>query len=97
MIGVFFHIKYLFKTCLSDDHLQGDKYHRTDINLTEPVVERYIRLGLRVKIMTSSKRDMYVCFSENEIRFLEDYARRKGALNISQALESLLNERKKEN
>jgi hypothetical protein len=54
-------------------------------------------LGTGVKIMTSSKRDMYVCFSENEIRILEDYARRKGALNISQALESLLNERKKEN
>lgn len=47
--------------------------------------------------MTSSKRDMYVCFSENEISFLEDYARSKGALNINQALESLLNERKKEN
>jgi len=47
--------------------------------------------------MTSSKRDMYVCFAENEIRILEDYARRKGALNISQALESLLNERKSEN
>jgi hypothetical protein len=61
------------------------------------VVERYIRLGTGIKIMTSPKRDMYVCFSENEIRFLEDYARRKGALNISQALESLLNERKKEN
>jgi hypothetical protein len=54
-------------------------------------------LGTGVKIMTSSKRDMYVCFSENEIRFLEDYARSKGALNISQFLESLLNERKKEN
>ncbi|MDW0246267.1 MAG: hypothetical protein QOB17_02470 [Nitrososphaeraceae archaeon] len=61
------------------------------------VVERYIRLGTGVKIMTSSKRDMYVCFSENEIRFLEDYARNKGALNISQALESLLNARNKKN
>lgn len=61
------------------------------------VVERYIRLGTGIKNMTSPKRDMYVCFSENEIRFLEDYARRKGALNISQALESLLNDRKKEN
>ena len=66
-------------------------------DVTEPSVERYIRLGTGVKIMTSSKRDMYVCFSENEIRILEDYARRKGALNISQALESLLNERKSEN
>jgi len=65
--------------------------------VTAPSVERYIRLGTGVKIMTSSKRDMYVCFAENEIRILEDYARRKGALNISQALESLLNERKSEN
>jgi hypothetical protein len=65
--------------------------------LTGPVVERYIRLGTGIKNMTSSKRDMYVCFSENELRFLEAYARSKGALNISQALESLLNERKKEN
>ena len=61
------------------------------------VVERYIRLGTGVKIMTSSKRDVYVCFSENEMSFLEDYAKSKGALNISQALESLLSERKKEN
>jgi hypothetical protein len=62
-----------------------------------PSVERYIKLGTDVKNMTRLKRDMYVCFSENEIRFLEDYARRKGALNISQALESLLNERKNDN
>lgn len=77
--------------------LQVDLVHWTDEDDTEPIVERYIRLGTGVKIMTSSKRDMHVCFSENEIRFLEDYARSKGALNISQALESLLNERKKEN
>ena len=75
--------------------LQTIQMSRSDEDDTEPVVERYIRLGTGVRIMTSSKRDMYVCFSENEIRFLEDYARRKGALNISQALESLLNERKK--
>jgi hypothetical protein len=79
----------------SDDLLQRHKINLSDEDVTEPVVERYIRLGTGVKIMTSSKRDMYVCFSENEIRFLEDYARRKGVLNISQALESLLNERKK--
>jgi len=65
--------------------------------LTEPSVERYIRLGTGLKIMTNSKRDMYICFSENEIRLLEDYAIRKGALNISQALESLVYERKNEN
>jgi len=82
---------------LSDGKLQQDKNTLSDEDVTEPVVERYIRLETGVKIMTSSKRDMYVCFSENEIRFLEDYARRIGALNISQALESLLNESKKEN
>jgi hypothetical protein len=75
--------------------LQRYNYAIADTDVTEPVVERYIRLGTGIKAMASSKRDMYVCFLENEIRFLEDYARRKGALNISQALESLLDERKK--
>jgi hypothetical protein len=82
---------------LPDDLLQQPKTKGTDGDVTEPIVERYIRLGTGVKIMTSSKRDMYVCFSENEIRFLEDYARRIGALNISQAWESLLYERMTEN
>ena len=81
----------------SDAFLHPFHKSASDVEFTEPVVERYIRLGTGVQIMTSPKRDMYVCFSENEIHILEDYARSKGALNISQALESLLNERKKEN
>ena len=47
--------------------------------------------------MPNSKRDMYICFSTEEIRLLEDFARNKGALNISQALESLAKERNDEN
>jgi hypothetical protein len=47
--------------------------------------------------MPNSKRDMYICFSKEEIIFLEDFARNKGALNVSQALESLAKERNNEN
>lgn len=47
--------------------------------------------------MPNSKRDMYICFSKEEIGLLEDFARNKGALNISQALESLAKERNNEN
>ena len=39
--------------------------------------------------MPNSKRNMYICFSKEEIHLLEDFARNKGALNVSQALESL--------
>ncbi|HEY7778433.1 MAG TPA: hypothetical protein VIA09_07820 [Nitrososphaeraceae archaeon] len=44
--------------------------------------------------MSNSKREVYVCFSKEEISLLEDYAKNKGALNISQALESLVKEKK---
>jgi hypothetical protein len=47
--------------------------------------------------MPNSKRDMYICFSTEGIRLLEDFARNKGALNVSQALESLAKERNNEN
>jgi len=43
--------------------------------------------------MPNSNRDMYVCFSKEEVILLEEYARAKGALNLSQALESLIKER----
>jgi len=45
----------------------------------------------------NSKRDIYICFSKEEISLLEDFARNKGALNVSQALESLAKERINEN
>ena len=47
--------------------------------------------------MQNSKRDVYVCFSKEEILLLEEYAREKGALNISQALELLLSNTMNEN
>jgi hypothetical protein len=47
--------------------------------------------------MSNSKRDMYICFSKEEISLLGDFARNKRALNISQALESLAKERNNEN
>lgn len=40
---------------------------------------------------------MYICFSKEEVDLLKDFAKNKGALNISQALESLVKERNNEN
>jgi len=45
--------------------------------------------------MTNSKREVYVCFSKEEITVLEEKAKNKGMLNVSQALESLVKERNK--
>jgi hypothetical protein len=47
--------------------------------------------------MPNPNRDMYVCFSKQEILLLEEFAKRKGALNISQALESMVNDKYNEN
>ena len=60
-------------------------------------MERYIRLLTAVKFMPNLSRDMYVCFSKEEILLLEEFAKKKGVLNISQVLESLLKDRKNEN
>jgi hypothetical protein len=43
--------------------------------------------------MPNSKREVYVCFSKQDILMIEDFAKKKGALNISQALESLVKEK----
>lgn len=69
----------------------------TDEDLMEPLAEKYIRFQTSVYDMPNSKRDMCICFSKEEIILLEDFARNKGALNISQALESLAKERNNEN
>ena len=47
--------------------------------------------------MPTLKRDMYICFSKEEISLLENFAKNKGALNITQALESLTEEGNDEN
>jgi hypothetical protein len=43
--------------------------------------------------MPNSKREVYVCFSKQDILMIEDFAKKKGAFNISQALESLVKEK----
>jgi len=43
--------------------------------------------------MPDSKRNVYVCFSKQDILTIEEFAKKKGALNISQALESLVKEK----
>jgi hypothetical protein len=62
-----------------------------------PIIERYIKLRIAVKFMSNINRDMYVCFSKEEKLLLDEFAKKKGALNISQVLESLLKDRKNEN
>jgi hypothetical protein len=47
--------------------------------------------------MPNLNRDVYMCFSKEEILLLEEFAKKKGVLNISQVLESLLKDRKNEN
>ncbi|MGI0033841.1 MAG: hypothetical protein ACRD97_11305 [Nitrososphaeraceae archaeon] len=65
--------------------------------MTESIIERYIKILTVVKFMQNSKRDVYVCFYKEEILLLEEYAREKGALNISQALELLISNTRNEN
>jgi hypothetical protein len=60
-------------------------------------MERYIRFLTAAKFMPNLNRDMYVCFSKEEMVLLKGYAKKKGALNISQVLESLVKDRKNEN
>jgi hypothetical protein len=47
--------------------------------------------------MSDSKREIYVCFSKEEISMLEEFAKNKGMLNVSQALESLAKETNSKN
>jgi hypothetical protein len=41
---------------------------------------------------SDSKRTMPVCLSSKEVLLLEEYSKKKGMLNCSQALESLIRE-----
>lgn len=47
--------------------------------------------------MSDSKREMYICFSKEEISMLEEFAKNNGMLNVSQALESLAKETNSKN
>lgn len=66
-------------------------------NRDTSIIEKYIRLLIAVKFMSNSNRNMYVCFSKEEILILERFAKSKGALNISQALESMVNDKYNQN
>jgi hypothetical protein len=56
----------------------------------------YIRLLIAVKFMPNSNRNAYVCFSKEEIHLIQEFAKKKGVLNVSQALESLVKDRNNE-
>jgi hypothetical protein len=39
--------------------------------------------------MNDNKRTMPVCFTPDQLKIVEDYAKRKGMLNTSQAIEEI--------
>jgi hypothetical protein len=39
--------------------------------------------------MKEKRRTMPVCFTSDQLKLVEEYAKRKGMLNISQAIEEL--------
>jgi hypothetical protein len=39
--------------------------------------------------MKEKRRTMPVCFTSDQLRLVEEYAKRKGMLNVSQAIEEL--------
>ena len=57
-------------------------------NMQMLVVERVIILRAEYSGM-SDKRTMPVCFTPDQLKIVEDYAKRKGMLNVSQAIEEL--------
>jgi hypothetical protein len=53
--------------------------------------ERVIILQNYLFIM-EDKRTMPICFTSDQLKMIEDYAKRKGMLNLSQAIEHLVTE-----
>lgn len=51
--------------------------------------ERVIILRIDYWDMSDNKRTMPICFTPDQLRIVEDYAKRKGMLNASQAIEEL--------
>lgn len=56
-------------------------------------VERVIILQTKYFVMSDynsgNKRTMPICFTPDQLKIVEDYAKRKGMLNASQAIEDL--------
>ncbi len=42
------------------------------------------------------KRTMPICFTREQVKILEEYAKAKGMLNVSQAVEEIVNREVKE-
>lgn len=42
--------------------------------------------------MNEEKRSMPICFTPDQIKVLEEYAKRKGMLNYSQAIEEIISD-----
>ena len=45
---------------------------------------------LSLKYMNNERRSMPICFTPEQIKLLEDYAKKKGMLNSSQAIEHVI-------
>ena len=44
------------------------------------------------QIDTMEKRSMPICFTEKQYKLIEEFAKKKGMVNASQAVEKILNE-----
>ena len=45
-----------------------------------------------MKMLNMEKRSMPICFTEEQYKKIEEYGKRHGMLNLSQAIEKILNE-----
>jgi hypothetical protein len=52
--------------------------------------ERVIILQNYLFVMEDKRRTMPICFTSDQLKMIEDYAKRKGMLNLSQAIEHLV-------
>ena len=52
-------------------------------------MERIIILQTEYLAMSDNRRTIPVCFTPNQLKIVEDYAKRKGMLNASQAIEAI--------
>ncbi len=51
--------------------------------------ERVIILETEYMAMSNNERTMPICFTPDQLKIVEDYAKRKGMLNASQAIEDI--------
>ena len=62
-------------------------HHR--IRFINSLLEKVIISQMRIFDM-EQKRTMPVCFTSDQIKLIEEFAKRKGMLNLSQAIEHLV-------